>query len=68
MIKKHYRLQITFNFGPDYIEFDPDDVPEGVDPIDYFVNEEYIHDLIQCAIDDGFYDYDITPVPALDEN
>ena len=68
MIKKHYNLQITFNFGPDYIEYEPDEIPEGEDPLDYAINNDYVYDLLQMAIDDGFYDYDIRPLPALDEN
>ena len=68
MIRKHYNLQVTFNFGPEYIEYEPDEIPEGEDPLDYCLNQEYVQDCLQYALDDGYFDYDITPLPALDEN
>ena len=67
MIEKHYRLTVTFDFGPETVLYAPDEIPEGYDPFDYCINGEYVHDLVQNALDDGDYDYDVTPLPALDK-
>ena len=67
MIRKHYRLEVKFHYEH-YIEYEPDEIPEGTDPFDTYMDPEYIHDFLQCALDDGDYTYDIIPISALDEN